>query len=179
MNESHAPKNLPGIARQLGVANILEGSVQKSGYTVHVNVQLIRAPTDDQIWAESYDRKLDDIFAVENEIAQNIASALNAKLTGGEGGTLAQKPTNNAWAYAAYLRGNTQLWRANEQSLFDAAQSYEEAVRRDPQFAFAWAALGKVHSILYYVNDTTPARAAMAERALAEADRLQPQAPET
>ena len=176
---AHTPKNLPGIAHQLGVANILEGSVQKAGDTVHVNVQLIRAATDDHVWAESYDRKLDDIFGVEKEIAQNIASALNTRLTGGEDAALAQRPTNNAWAHAAYLRGNTQLWRANEQSLFDAAQSYEEAVRRDPQFAFAWAALGKVHSILYYVNDTTPARAAMAERALAEADRLQPQAPET
>jgi tetratricopeptide (TPR) repeat protein len=77
------------------------------------------------------------------------------------------------------LRGNTQLWRANEQSLFDSAQSYEQAVTRDPQFALAWAALAKVHSILYYVNDSTPARAAMAERAIAEADRLQAHAPET
>ena len=176
---AHSPKNLPGIARQLGVANILEGSVQKAGDTVHVNVQLIRAATDEHIWAESYDRKLDDIFGVENEIAQNIASALNARLTGSEEAALAQRPTNNAWAYAAYLRGSTQLWRANEQSLLDAAQSYEEAVRRDPQFALAWAALARVHSILYYVNDTTPARAAMAERAIAEADRLQAQAPET
>lgn len=176
---SHAPKNLPGIARQLGVANILEGSVQKSGDTVHVNVQLIRAASDEHIWAESYDRKLDDIFGVENEIAQNIVSALNARLTGSEEVVLAQRPTNNASAHAAYLRGSTQLRRANEQSLLDAAQSYEEAVRRDPQFAIAWAALARVHSILYYVNDTTPARAAMAERALAEADRLQAQAPET
>lgn len=176
---AHAPKNLPGIGHQLGVANILEGSVQKAGDTVHVNVQLIRAPTDDQIWAESYDRKLDDIFGVENEIAQKIAFALNARLTGSEDGALAQKPTNIAWAHAAYLRGNTQLWRANEQSLFDAAQSYEQAVRRDPQFALAWAALAKVHSILYYVNDSTPARATMAEDAIAEADRLQGDAPET
>jgi TolB-like protein/cytochrome c-type biogenesis protein CcmH/NrfG len=176
---AHTPKNLPGIARQLGVANILEGSVQKAGDTVHVNVQLIRAVTDEHIWAESYDRKLDDIFGVEKEIAQNIASVLNAKLTGGEDADLAQKPTNNAWAYAAYLRGNTQLWRANEQSLLDAAQSYEQAVRRDPQFAFAWAALARAHSVIYYVNDTTPARAAMAQRAIVEADRLQPQAPET
>jgi TolB-like protein len=176
---SHTPKNLPGIARQLGVANILEGSVQKAGDTVHVNVQLIRAATGEHVWAESYDRKLDDIFGVENEMAQNIATALNAKLTGDEDEALVQKPTDNTWAYAAYLRGNTQMWRANEQSLFDAAQSYEQAVDRDPQFALAWAALARVHSILYYVNDSTPARAAMAERALAEADRLQAQAPET
>ncbi|HZE57286.1 MAG TPA: hypothetical protein VE031_05490 [Chthoniobacterales bacterium] len=176
---AHAPKDLPGIARQLGVANILEGSVQKKGDIVHVNVQLIRAATDEHIWAESYDRKLDDIFAVENEVAQNIASALNARLTGSEEAVLAQRPTNNAWAYAAYLRGSTQLWRANEQSLFEAAQSYQEAVRGDPQFALAWGALAKVHSILYYVNDSTPARAAMAEQAIAEADRLQAHAPET
>ena len=77
-----APKNLPEIARQLGVANILQGSVQRAGDSVRVNVQLIRAATDDHVWAESYDRKLDDIFGVENEVAQNIASALNARLTG-------------------------------------------------------------------------------------------------
>jgi TolB-like protein/Tfp pilus assembly protein PilF len=176
---AYSPKNLSGIARQLGVVNILEGSVQKAGDTVHVNVQLIRAATDEHIWAESYDRKVDDIFGVENEIAQNIASALNARLTGGEEAVLAQRPTNNALAYAAYLRGSTQLWRTNEQSLLDAAQSYEQAVGRDPQFALAWAALARVHSILYYVDDTTPARATMAERAIEEADRLQAQAPET
>lgn len=173
------PKNLPGVARQLGVANILEGSVQKSGETVHVNVQLVRVATNDHIWAESYDRKLDDIFGVEKEIAQNIASALNARLTGGEDAALAQRPTNNPWAHAAYLRGNTELWRANEQSLFDAAQSYELAVRNDPQFALGWAGLGRAHALLYYVNDTTPARATMAENAIAQAERLDAQSPET
>src|SRR6202011_1133093 len=176
---AHTPKNVPDIARQLGVANILEGSVQKAGDAVHVNVQLIRAATDDHVWAESYDRRLDDIFGVEKEVAQNIASALNARLTGREDAALGERPTNNTQAYAAYLRGNTQLWRANEQSLLDAAQSYEQAVHLDPQFALAWAALGKAQSILYYVNDTTPARAAMAERAIAEAGRLQAHAPET
>src|SRR4051794_25248548 len=79
-----SPQNLPEIARQLGVANILEGSVQKVANAVHVNVQLIRAGTDDHLWAESYNRQLDDIFAVEAEVAQSIASALNAKLTGAE-----------------------------------------------------------------------------------------------
>jgi TolB-like protein len=176
---AHSPKNLPEIARQLGVANILEGSVQKAGDAVRVNVQLIRAATDDHVWAESYDRRLDDIFGVEKEVAQNVASALNTKLTGREDAALEDRATNNAQAYAAYLRGNTQFWRANEQSFLDAAQSYEQALRLDPQFAVAWAALGRAQSILYYVNDTTPARAAMAERAIAEAGRLQAQAPET
>ena len=91
-----SPENLPEIARQLGVANILEGSVQKAANAVHVNVQLIRAATDDHLWAESYDRKLDDIFGVEAEVAQSIDSALNAKLTGAEQKALAQKQTSNS-----------------------------------------------------------------------------------
>ena len=135
-----SPQNLPEIARQLGVANILEGTVQKARDAVHVNVQLIRAATDDHLWAESYDRNLDDIFGVEKEVAQSIASALNAKLTGAEEKALADKPTTNLAAYDAYLRGNTQFWEINEQSLLAAEKSYKEAVRLDSQFAIAWAA---------------------------------------
>jgi TolB-like protein len=174
-----SPQNLPEIARQLGVANILEGSVQKAREAVHVNVQLIRAATDDHLWAESYDRKLDDIFAVEKEVAQNIAATLNAKLTGAEEQAIAQKPTNNPAAYEAYLRGNTQFWEINEQSLLAAGRSYQEAVRLDPQFAIAWAALTRLDAVLFWIDDTTPARRAVAEQALNEAERLQPQASET
>jgi TolB-like protein len=174
-----SPQNLPEIARQLGVANILEGSVQKARDAVHVNVQLIRAATDDHLWAESYDRKLDDIFAVEKEVAQNIAATLNAKLTGAEEQAIAQKPTANPAAYEAYLRGNTQFWEINEQSLLAAEKSYKEAVRLDPQFAIAWAALARLNAVLYWIDDTTPARRASAEQALNEAERLQPQAAET
>jgi TolB-like protein/uncharacterized protein HemY len=174
-----SPQNLPEIARQLGVANILEGTVQKARDAVHVNVQLIRAATDDHLWAESYDRKLDDIFGVEKEVAQNIAAALNAKLTGAEEQAIAQKPTANPAAYEAYLRGNTQFWEVNEQSLLAAEKSYKEAVALDPQFAVAWAALARVDAVLFLINDTTAARRSAAEQALNEAERLQPQAAET
>lgn len=174
-----SPQNLPEIARQLGVANILEGTVQKARDAVHVNVQLIRAATDDHLWAESYDRNLDDIFGVEKEVAQSIASALNAKLTGAEEKALADKPTTNLAAYDAYLRGNTQFWEINEQSLLAAEKSYKEAVALDPQFAIAWAALARVDAVLFLINDTTAARRSAAEQALNEAERLQPQAVET
>ena len=99
------PRNLAEIAKQLGVANILEGSVQKAADQVRVNVQLINAQTDSHLWAETYDRKLTDIFGVESEIAKGIAESLQAKLTGREEQALAVKPTNNPEAYDAYLRG--------------------------------------------------------------------------
>src|SRR5262249_20177953 len=99
------PRNLAQIAKQLGVANILEGSVQKVADQIRVNVQLINAQTDSHLWADTYDRKLTDIFAVESEIAKRIAESLQAKLTGREERALAVKPTNNPEAYDAYLRG--------------------------------------------------------------------------
>ena len=99
------PRNLREIAKQLGVANIVEGSVQKAADQVRVNVQLINAQTDSHIWADTYDRKLTDIFVVESEIAKRIAESLQVKLTGREQQALAVKPTNNPEAYDAYLRG--------------------------------------------------------------------------
>ena len=101
-----APENLPEIARQLGVAHIVEGSVQKSGDSVRVNVQLIKAGNDSHLWADTYDRKLTDIFSVESEVAKAIAEQLRAKLTGQEEQVIAAKPTDNAEAYDAYLRGH-------------------------------------------------------------------------
>jgi TolB-like protein len=174
-----APDNLREVGKQLGVANLVEGSVQKVANAVHVNVQLIRAATDEHLWAESYDRKLDDIFAVEKEVAQSIAAALNARLTGAEEQALAQKPTSNPAAYEAYLRGNALLWEGNEDAVRAAVQSYEEAVRLDPQFALAWAGLSRAHSVGFYYVDVTPARRAAAEQALAKAEQLQPRLPET
>ena len=100
-----APENLPEIARQLGVAHILEGSVQKSGDAVRVNVQLIKAANDSHLWADTFDRKLTDIFSVESEVAKAIAEQLRAKLTGQEEQVIAAKPTDNPEAYDAYLRG--------------------------------------------------------------------------
>jgi len=174
------PGNLREIAQILGVAHILEGSVQKVGPLVHVNLQLIKAATDEHLWAESYDRTLDNIFGVEGEIARLVAEALHAKLTGAEVKVLAQRPTTNSAAYDAYLRGQSQSRQANEEAGDKAAQvSFEQAVRLDPQFAAAWAALSRTHSLLYFLYDETPARRAEAERTLAEALRLQPDLAET
>jgi len=173
-----APDNLREIGQQLGVANILEGSVQKAANAVHVNVQLIRAANDEHLWAESYDRKLDDIFGVEREVAQNIAIALNAKLSGAEERVLAQKPTENSAAYEAYLRGKALMGEGNEDAVRAAIQSYEEAVRLDPQFALAWAGLSSARSVGFYYMDSTPAGRAAAEQSLAKAEALQPELPE-
>jgi len=146
-----APENLPEIARQLGVAHILEGSVQKSGDAVRVNVQLIKAANDSHLWAETFDRKLTDIFSVESEVAKAIAGQLRAKLTGEEEQVIAAKPTDNPEAYDAYLRGlaytlKTQNTPANALG----AQKYlREAVRLDPKFALSWALLSYVDSVGY------------------------------
>jgi len=173
-----APDNLREVGQQLGVANLLEGSVQKAGHAVHINVQLIKAATDDHLWAESYDRKIDDIFGVEKEVAQNIATALKAKLSGAEEQVLAQKPTDNPAAYEAYLRGKALIWEGNEVAVRAALQSYEEAVRLDPQFALAWAGLSSARSIGFYYMETTPTARAAAEQSLAKAEGLQPELPE-
>ena len=173
-----APDNLREVGQQLGVSNLLEGSVQKAGNAVHINVQLIKAATDDHLWAESYDRKIDDIFGVEKEVAQNISSALNAKLSGAEEQVLAQKPTDNPAAYEAYLRGKALMWEGNEDAVRGAIQSYEEAVRLDPQFALAWAGLSSARSVGFYYMDSTPAARAAVEQSLAKAEALQPELPE-
>ena len=140
------PRNLREIAKQLGVANIVEGSVQKVADQVRVNVQLVNAQTDSHLWAETYDQKLTDILGVESEIAKRIAESLQAKLTGREKQALAVKPTNNPEAYEAYLRG-LSLHERNYFSSYSkdleekAAGFYERAVELDPKFAVAWARL--------------------------------------
>ena len=142
-----APENLPEIAKQLGVAHILEGSVQKSGDTVRVNVQLIKAANDSHLWADTFDRKLTDIFSVESEVAKAIAEQLRAKLTGQEEQVIAAKPTDNPEAYDAYLRGLAYTLKPVATSLPNTlgAQKYlREAVRLDPKFALAWALLSNV-----------------------------------
>jgi TolB-like protein/Flp pilus assembly protein TadD len=146
-----APDNLRDVGKQLGVANILEGSVQKIANAVHVNVQLIRVATDEHLWAESYNRKLDDVFGVEGEVASAIADQLNAKLSGTEQKAVTEKPTQNTAAYDAYLRGlaieHTQYsYEAYQQ----AARDYVEAVQLDPNFAFAWSRLAVLRSFLYF-----------------------------
>src|SRR5437773_2791655 len=176
------PGNLSEIAKQLGVTNILEGSVQKAADQVRVNVRLINVQTGSQLWAETYDRKFSDIFVVESEIAKGIAESLQAKLTGREEQALAARPTNNPQAYDAYLRGLAFEARGNYSSdaLFKAIDFYDLAVRLDPNFALAWARLSGAHALLYFNRgDSTAARRNAAREALENARRLQPDSPET
>src|SRR6266700_806977 len=146
-----APENLSEIAKQLGVAHILEGSVQKSGEAVRINVQLIKAANDSHLWADTFDRKLTDIFSVESEVAKAIADQLRAKLTGREEQIIAAKPTDNTEAYDAYLRGLAYtLKSANTPANTLGAQKYlKEAVRLDPKFALSWALLSYVDALGY------------------------------
>src|SRR6266516_583867 len=152
------PRNLRQIAKQLRVANIIEGSVQKAADQVRVNVQLINARTDSHLWAETYDRKLTDVFGVESEIAKGIAESLQAKISGREEQALAVRPTDSPEAYDAYLRGlaysvKTGLNYADQ----IAAQSYlKEAVRLDPKFALAWALLSQVDALGYVMLSLQP-----------------------
>jgi TolB-like protein/class 3 adenylate cyclase/Tfp pilus assembly protein PilF len=144
-----APENLPEIARQLGVAHILEGAVQKSGDSVRVNVQLIKAATDAHIWADTFDRKLTDILAVESDVAKAIADQLRVRLTGREEQIIAARPTDNLEAYDAYLRGLAYTLKAGGATPANSlgAQKYlREAVRLDPKFALGWALLSFVDS---------------------------------
>src|SRR5215467_6434036 len=179
------PANLPEIAKQLGVANILEGSVQKVADQVRVNVQLINVQSDSHLWAETYDRKLTDIFGVESEIAKGIAESLQAKLTSHEEQALAVKPTNNPEAYDAYLRGLSFDARfhfsiGDRDPGLKAVGFYERAVQLDPKFALAWARLSRAHAALYFrVFDTTDARRDAAKNALENAQKLQPNSAET
>jgi serine/threonine protein kinase/Flp pilus assembly protein TadD len=179
------PRNIGEIAKELGVANILEGSVQKAAEQVRVNVQLINAQSDAHLWAESYDRKLTDIFGVESEIAKRIAESLQAKLTGREEQALGIKPTNNPEAYDAYLRGLTfqarGLYSALPGASSQAADFYERAVQLDPKFAIAWARLSRVDSQIsyYHVDASSTARPDAAKRALENAQKLEPNSPET
>jgi len=145
-----APENLREIGQQLGVAHFLEGSVQKVANAVHVNVQLIRAATAEHLWAESYNRKLDDVFGVEGEVANAIAEQLNAKLSGAEQKAVAEKPTQNAAAYDVYLRAVAIDNAITLDTTKQVADLYAEAVRLDPQFALAWARLAVARSQLYF-----------------------------
>jgi TolB-like protein/class 3 adenylate cyclase/Tfp pilus assembly protein PilF len=154
-----APENLPEIAKQLGVAHIVEGSVQKSGDSVRVNVQLIKAANDSHLWADTFDRKLTDIFSVESEVARAIADQLQAKLTGQEEQVIAAKPTDNLEAYDAYLRGLAYTLKTSALSAANslAAQKYfKEAVRLDPKFAQSWALLSIVDSRGYISANLQP-----------------------
>jgi TolB-like protein/Tfp pilus assembly protein PilF len=153
-----APENLPEIGRQLGVAHILEGSVQKSGDAVRVNVQLIKAANDSHLWADTFDRKLTDIFSVETEVAKAIADQLRAHLTGREEQEIAAKPTDNPEAYDAYLRGLAYTLKAasTPANALGAQKYLREAVRLDPKFALSWALLSYVDASGYLALTLQP-----------------------
>ena len=175
-------RNLHDIAKQLGVSNILEGSVRRDADQVRVNVQLISVQTNSYIWVDTYNRKLTDITAVESEIARGIAESLQVKLTAREAQALTVKPTNNPEAYDAYLRGlvfDARTAYSNDAQR-NAITSYERAVQLDPGFALAWARLSRADAALYFIrSDQSPARRDVARRALENAQELNPNLPET
>jgi TolB-like protein/Tfp pilus assembly protein PilF len=143
-----APENLPQIAKQLGVTNILEGSVQKAADQVRVNVQLINAMTDAHVWADTYDRKLTDIFAVESEIAKAIAETLQAKLTGAEKSSIAKAPTANPEAYELYLKGRFFWNKRTGADLRKAIDYFDQAIAKDPNYALAYVGLADSYLLL-------------------------------
>jgi TolB-like protein/class 3 adenylate cyclase/Flp pilus assembly protein TadD len=175
-----APENLPEIAKQLGVAHILEGRVQKSGDAVRVNVQLIKAANDSHLWADTFDRKLTDIFAVESEVAKAIGDQLQAKISATEKAAIEKAPTADLVAYDLYLRAQELFADTSDpvharEKLPQTVHLLEEAVTLDPQFLAAWCLLSRVHAVTYFRgHDHTTARLDQANAAVQAALRLQP-----
>ena len=172
-----SPGDLRQIAQQLGVMNILEGSVQKSNDQVRVTVQLINAATDAHLWAEMYDRKLTDIFAVESEIAKAVAETLQAKLTGSAEHVLASRPTENPEAHQLYLKGRYFWNKRSTENLRKSIDYFQQAIDKDPTYALAYAGLGDARSLLpLYAatppKDDIPAALAAARKALELDDTL-------
>jgi TolB-like protein/Flp pilus assembly protein TadD len=171
-----APENLAEIAQQLRVSNVLEGSVQKAGDRVHINVQLIQADTDAHLWAQSYDRQLTDIFSVEAEVAKSIADSLQTTLSPQEKARVEARPTENADAYVIYLRARDYQTRPDNllQDFQSAARLYEQAVALDPKFALAHARLSVTTSNLYHFYEPTEPLKEKAHAEALESLRLQP-----
>ena len=176
------PRNLREIAQQLGVAHVLEGSVQRAGGKVRVNAQLIDARNDKHLWAKTYDRQLADVFAIETELAQTIAGELQAKLTSSEKAAIEEKPTQDLVAYEFYARAVSLIYNvqvppvdAPEKSLSEAVDLLNKAVARDPNFLLAYCQLAFAHDGIYRDEiDHTPARLALAKSAIDSAFRLRP-----
>ena len=172
-----APDDLPAIAKQLGVANIAEGSVQRSGDQVRVNIQLLKAATNNHLWADTFDRKLTDIFAVESEIAKKIADTLQAKLTGSERNAIATQPTQNTEAHQLYLKGR-YLWnRRTGKNLEKALSYFQQAAEKDPNYALAYAGIADTYSVMPAYSagspqDCLPRAKAAATKALELDDSL-------
>ena len=170
-----APENLPDIAKQLGVANILEGSVQRANDQVRVNVQLINALTSTHLWAEIYDRKLTDIFEVESDIAKTIADTLRAKLTGSEKQMIAAQPTSDTTAYELYHKGRSLWEKRSGDNIPKAISFYEQAIAHDPNYALAYAGLADAYILLPYYTATAQRDASgKAKEAALKALRLDP-----
>src|SRR5437667_2950390 len=170
-----APDNLPQIAKQLGVMHILDGSVQKANDQVRVNVQLINALTDAHLWADTYDRKLIDIFSVESDIAKTIADTLQAKLTGSEKQMIAAQPTSDTAAYELYHKGRSLWEKRSGDNIPKAISFYEQAIARDPNYALAYAGLADAYILLPYYTATAQRDASpKAKEAALQALRLDP-----
>src|SRR6202165_2495718 len=178
--KSGAQRNLRDIAKTLGVSHVVEGSVQRSGGRVRVSAQLIDAKTDMHLWAESYDRDLADVFAIENELAEQIVSQLKSKLSPQEKAAIEQKPTADLAAHDLYIHAKTLIQTAvfntpQNESLFEAVKLLNEAIQRDPAFALASYQLAHAHDLLYFLGaDHTLARLAMADEAIQAVARLRP-----
>ena len=179
-------RNLRKIGEELGVAHVVEGSVQRAANKVRVNAQLIDARTDAHLWAQTYDRDLADVFAIQSEIAKAIADQLQAKLSPNEKKAIEQPPTTDLAAFDLYSRAKSLLLTAGfsatgEPDLRKAIELLDEAVKRDPSFFDAYCQLAYAHEYLYAVtgSDHTPARLALAEAAVQAATRLRPDAAET
>src|SRR5881409_1797914 len=183
--KSGAPRNLREIGQQLGVAHVVEGSVQRAGGKVRVNAQLVDARNDAHLWAQTYDRDLADVFAIQSEIAKAIADQLQAKLSPAEKKAIEQPPTTDLAAFDLYSRAKSLILTAGfsatqEPDLRKAIELLDEAVKRDPSFFDAYCQLAYAHEYLYAVlgSDHTPARLALAEAAVQSATRLRPDAAE-
>jgi len=184
--KSGTPRNLREIGQQLGVAHLLEGSVQRAANKIRVNAQFINTSTDAHEWAENYDRPIDDVFAIQSEIAKAIADQLQAKLSPNEKKAIEQPPTTDLAAFDLYSRAKSLLLTAGfsatqEPDVRKAIELLDEAVKRDPSFFDAYCQLAYAHENLYAVqgSDHTPARLALAEAAVQAATRLRPDAAET
>src|SRR5437660_2090788 len=173
-------RNARDIGKTLGVATLVEGSVRRVGNRVRVNVQLIDANNDEHVWAEDYDRDLTDVFAIQTDLAQKIASALQAKLSPNEKARLDHRPTQNSDAYLLFVQAHDWANRAEmfHDTSLKAEPLFEQAIKLDPNFAAAFAGLSMVESWVYHNSDPVPSRRQKARLNAEEALRLQPDLPE-
>ena len=180
--EYRGKRNLRQIGDALRVSHVLEGSARRSGDRIHLNAQLIDARTDTHVWAEEYDRNLNDLFAVQAEIAQKVAQHLHAKLSASEKASVEEKPTQDLVAYDFYVRAVSLIYNAQvpggpvdiPATLSDAAELLNKAVSRDPNFFLAYCRLALAHDLIHTGTDPTPARLALAKSAIDSAFRLRP-----